>query len=91
LWSRAEELTWSPHSPAGIAEIEASLDAEGMLCRWKTVLRGNGHSSRPGRAKDPTLLSAGYLDPPFSLPVAIDAPMAGGGGGQRNAVPGYRV
>ncbi|TPG60653.1 xanthine dehydrogenase family protein molybdopterin-binding subunit [Roseomonas nepalensis] len=91
LWSRAEELAWSPHSPAGLAEIEASVDAKGMLCRWKAVVRGNGHSSRPGRAKDPTLLSAGYLDPPFPLPVAIDAPMAGGGGGQRNAVPGYRV
>jgi len=91
LWSRAEELAWSPHSPAAIAEIEAAVDAEGMLCRWRTVLRGNGHSSRPGRAKDPTLLSAAYLDPPFALPVAIDAPMAGGGGGQRNAVPPYRV
>lgn len=91
LWSRAEELAWSPHSPAGIADVEAAVDAEGMLCRWRTVLRGNGHSSRPGRAKDPTLLSAGYLDPPFPLPVAIDAPMAGGGGGQRNAVPGYSV
>ena len=90
-WSRAEELAWSPHSPAAIADIEAAIDAEGMLCRWQTVLRGNGHSSRPGRAKDPTLLSAGYLDPPFPLPVAIDAPMAGGGGGQRNSVPGYRV
>ncbi|MBI0535965.1 xanthine dehydrogenase family protein molybdopterin-binding subunit [Roseomonas sp. KE2513] len=90
-WSRAEELAWSPHSPAAIADIEAAVDADGMLCTWRTVLRGNGHSSRPGRAKDPTLLSAGYLDPPFPLPVAIDAPMAGGGGGQRNSVPGYRV
>ena len=91
LWSRAEELAWSPHSPAAIAEIEAAVDAEGMLCRWKTVLRGNGHSSRPGRAKDPTLFSAAYLDPPFPLPVAIDASITGGGGGQRNAVPCYRV
>nr|WP_245215987.1 molybdopterin cofactor-binding domain-containing protein [Pararoseomonas baculiformis] len=91
LWTRAQELAWSPHSPAGLAEIEAALDADGMLCRWRMVLRGNGHSSRPGRAKDPTLLSAAYLDPAFPIPVAIDAPMAGGGGGQRNAVPGYRV
>jgi CO/xanthine dehydrogenase Mo-binding subunit len=91
LWSRAEELAWSPHSPAGLAEVEAAVDAEGMLCRWRMAVRGNGHSSRPGRAKDPTLLSAAYLDPPFNLPVAIDAPLAGGGGGQRNAVPSYRV
>ena len=91
LWSRAEELAWGPLSPAGLAEIEASVDAEGRLCRWRTVLRGNGHSSRPGRAKDPTLLAAAHLDPPFTHPVAIDAPLAAGGGGQRNAVPGYQV
>ncbi|MBO1078017.1 molybdopterin cofactor-binding domain-containing protein [Roseomonas haemaphysalidis] len=91
LWSRAEELAWGPLSPAGMAEIEAAVDAEGRLCSWRTVLRGNGHSSRPGRAEDPTLLAAAHLDPPFPLPVAIDAPLAAGGGGQRNAVPGYAV
>ncbi|MBC9175723.1 molybdopterin cofactor-binding domain-containing protein [Pseudoroseomonas ludipueritiae] len=91
LWSRAEELAWGPLSPAAMAEIEAGVDAEGRLCHWRTVLRGNGHSSRPGRAKDPTLLAAAHLDPPFTHPVAIDAPMAAGGGGQRNAVPGYEV
>jgi CO/xanthine dehydrogenase Mo-binding subunit len=91
LWSRAEELAWGPLSPAGMAEIKAAVDAEGRLCRWRTVLRGNGHSSRPGRAKDPTLLAAAYLDPPFTHPVAIDAPLVAGGGGQRNAVPGYEV
>jgi CO/xanthine dehydrogenase Mo-binding subunit len=91
LWSRAEELAWGPLSPAGMAEIEAAVDAEGRLCRWRTVLRGNGHSSRPGRAQDPTLLSAAFLDPPFALPVAIDAPLAAGGGAQRNAVPAYHV
>jgi CO/xanthine dehydrogenase Mo-binding subunit len=91
LWSRAEELAWGPLSPAGLAEIEAAVDADGRLCSWRTVLRGNGHSSRPGRAEDPTLLAAAHLDPPFPLPVAIDAPLAGGGGGQRNAVPGYAV
>lgn len=91
LWSRAEELAWGPLSPAGLAEIEAAVDAEGMLCSWRTVLRGNGHSSRPGRSTDPTLLAAAHLDPPFPLPVAIDAPLAGGGGGQRNAVPFYAV
>ncbi len=91
LWSRAEELAWGPLSPAGLAEIEAAVDAGGQLCSWRTVLRGNGHSSRPGRSPDPTLLAAAHLDPPFPLPVAIDAPLAGGGGGQRNAVPGYAV
>ncbi|WP_241665251.1 molybdopterin cofactor-binding domain-containing protein [Teichococcus oryzae] len=91
LWSRAEELGWGPLSPAGLIRIEAGIDGSGQLCHWNAELRGNGHSSRPGRAKDPTLLAAAHLDPPFRLPVAIDAPLAGGGGGQRNAVPGYSI
>jgi len=90
-WSRAEELGWSPHSPAGTVAIEAAVDAEGRLRRWRSTLRGNGHSSRPGRAADPTLLAAAWLDPPFATPVAIDAPLPAGGGAQRNAVPGYAV
>jgi CO/xanthine dehydrogenase Mo-binding subunit len=91
LWTRAEELAWGPLSPAGMIDIEAAVDADGLLCQWRSVSRGNGHSSRPGRAPDPTLLSAGMLDPPFNHPLAIDAPLAAGGGAQRNAVPGYRV
>jgi CO/xanthine dehydrogenase Mo-binding subunit len=91
LWSRTEELGWGPLSPAGLIRIDAAVDADGRLCRWDAELRGNGHSSRPGRAAHPTLLAAAHLDPPFPLPVAIDAPLAGGGGAQRNAVPGYAV
>jgi CO/xanthine dehydrogenase Mo-binding subunit len=91
LWSRAEELGWSPFSPAMLVEVEAGADAAGNLLSWHQLVLSNGHSSRPGRAKDPTLLAAGMLAEPFTMPPSINPPLAGGGGAQRNAVPPYRI
>lgn len=90
-WSRAEELGWSPFSPAMLVEIEAEADAAGTLLRWTQDGTSNGHSSRPGRGKDPTLLSASYLADPFPVPLALNPPAAAGGGIDRNAVPAYRA
>jgi CO/xanthine dehydrogenase Mo-binding subunit len=90
-WSRAEELGWSPFSPAMLVEIEAEADQGGTLLRWSQEAMSNGHSSRPGRGKDPTLLSAAYLAEPFPVPLAINPPALAGGGIQRNAVPPYRT
>jgi CO/xanthine dehydrogenase Mo-binding subunit len=90
-WSRAEELGWSPFSPAMLVEIEAEADQAGTLLRWTQDGISNGHSSRPGRGKDPTLLAASYLAEPFPVPVAINPPPAAGGGIERNAVPAYRA
>ncbi|WP_237214562.1 xanthine dehydrogenase family protein molybdopterin-binding subunit [Falsiroseomonas oryziterrae] len=91
LWSRAEELGWSPFSPAMLVEVEAEADAGGTLQRWSQQGWSNGHSGRPGRGKDPTLLAASMLAEPFPVPLSINPPAAGGGGIQRNAVPPYRV
>lgn len=90
-WSRAEELGWSPFSPAMLVEIEAEADAAGTLLRWTQDGTSNGHSSRPGRGKDPTLLSASYLADPFPVPLALNPPAAAGGGIDRNAAPAYRA
>lgn len=90
-WSRAEELGWSPFSPAMLVEIEAEADAAGTLLRWTQDGTSNGHSSRPGRGKDPTLLSASYLAEPFPVPLALNPPAAAGGGIDRNAAPAYRA
>ncbi|MXP62674.1 xanthine dehydrogenase family protein molybdopterin-binding subunit [Roseomonas sp. M0104] len=90
-WSRAQELAWSPHSPATLVRVEASLDAAGRLRHWRSEITGNGHSSRPGRARSPTLLAAQDLEAPFPHPVAVNAPAKAGGGAQRNAEPGYAI
>lgn len=91
LWSRAEELGWSPVSPAMLVEIAAEADAAGTLARWSQAITSNGHTGRPGRGALPTLLAASMLAEPFAVPPSIDPPLAGGGGAQRNAVPPYRL
>jgi CO/xanthine dehydrogenase Mo-binding subunit len=91
MWSRAEELGWSPFSPAMLVEIEAEADAQGTLLAWRHQVTSNGHSGRPGRGALPTLLSASMIADGFGVPLSINPPLAGGGGAQRNAVPPYRV
>jgi CO/xanthine dehydrogenase Mo-binding subunit len=89
LWSREDELGSSPFGPAMAIEIAADLDADGEVLAWRGDIWSNGHTMRPGRAALPTLLAASQLAKPFQRPVSLDPPIAGGGGSQRNSVPGY--
>jgi CO/xanthine dehydrogenase Mo-binding subunit len=91
LWTRAEELGWSPFASAMLVEIEAGADAAGNIVDWRSRIISNGHSSRPGRANDPTLLSGAYVGGGVPIPPSINPPIAGGGGAQRNGVPLYRI
>jgi len=88
-WSRADELAWSPFGPAMCVELEADLDEAGAVAAWRHTIWSNGHTSRPGRAKVPALLGAWYLDKAFERQPAINPPMAGGGGAERNSIPPY--
>jgi CO/xanthine dehydrogenase Mo-binding subunit len=91
LWSRADELRHSPFGAAQVVELQAHVDAAGMLTHWQHELWANGYSSRPGRAKVPTLLAASERADAAALPLPINPPLASGGGADRNAVPAYRV
>lgn len=92
LWTRADELGWSPFSSAMVVEIEAGVDASGAITEWKQEVLSLGHSSRPGRNPIPTLLATEYMDQGSAIPAAINPPLAAGGGAQRNAIPaGYRI
>jgi CO/xanthine dehydrogenase Mo-binding subunit len=88
-WSRADELVWSPVGAAQVVDLEADLDAKGEIVAWRHDVWGNGHVSRPGRAKTPKLLAAQHLAKPFAPHVAVNPPLAGGGGSERNAIPHY--
>ena len=88
-WSRADELAWSPFGPAMCVELEADLDDAGAVAAWRHTIWSNGHTSRPGRAKVPALLGAWHLDKAFERQPAINPPMAGGGGAERNSIPPY--
>jgi CO/xanthine dehydrogenase Mo-binding subunit len=89
LWSREDELAWSPMGAAQLVDIEADLDADGEIVAWRHDVWGNGHVSRPGRGKSPTLQAAWQLAKPFPRLVAVNPPLNGGGGSERNATPGY--
>ena len=90
-WSREDELAWAPFGSAMAVDIAVELDADGEIAAWRSDVWSNGHSSRPGRAKTPTLLAARHLAKPFETIPAINMPISTGGGSDRNAIPGYDI
>ena len=88
-WTREDELAWAPFGSAMAVDIAVDLDASGEVLAWRGDVWSHGHSSRPGRAKTPTLLAARHLAKPFECIPAINMPIATGGGSDRNAIPGY--
>ncbi|MET0964119.1 MAG: molybdopterin cofactor-binding domain-containing protein [Noviherbaspirillum sp.] len=88
-WSRADELSWAPFGPAALVDLEAEVDGAGNVLSWRHSVRSNGHSNRPGRAPTPALLGSWHTAQPFPPLLAVNAPLAAGGGAERNALPGY--
>jgi nicotinate dehydrogenase subunit B len=89
LWSREDEMAWAPLGAYQAVDIEADLDDKGEIVGWRHDVWGNGHVSRPGRGKTPTLQAAWQVAKPFPRGVATNPPLAGGGGSERNATPLY--
>ena len=89
-WSRSDELTWGPLSPAMTATVAARL-VDGRIDGWDYDVWSTGHTSRPGYAGTPGLLALQHLATPVALPAPVDPPHATGGGTTRNALPGYDV
>jgi len=88
-WSRADEMSHAPFGAAMTIEIEADLDANDEIVGWRHQIWGNGHTARPGRADNPTLLAASELATPFPRAISVDPAPASGGGSDRNSVPLY--
>lgn len=89
LWTREQELANAPLASAHLVDLRATLSEDGQITRWSHELWSNGYSSRPGRAGASVLLAAPHLPHGQPAPIAINPPLAAGGGGDRNAVPGY--
>ena len=87
-WSREDEFAWEPYGAAMCVSLAASLDARGRVASWQHELWSNGHTNRPGRAKQPTLLAAAQLAKPMALAPAVNPPLPYGGA-DRNAIPYY--
>ena len=90
-WTRSQEFSSAPFSPAMRVQIRAMTDGAHRLRDWHHELWSQGHSSRPGRAEVPVLLAASEINEGTARAVAINPPLASGGGADRNAVPGYNI
>lgn len=88
-WTREDELGCAPFGAAMAVELRAGVSADGLVTDWQHELWSTGHSLRPGRSKIPVLLAATLLEQPFPAQIAVNMPLANGGGGERNSVPLY--
>ncbi|MGI8329243.1 molybdopterin cofactor-binding domain-containing protein [Actinomadura scrupuli] len=91
VWSRQDELAWSPVGSAMVADVAAGLGPDGRLVSWTYDVWSYGHTARPGYAGSPGLLGAAHLARPHPLPPSADPPLAAGAGTARNAVPPYTI
>jgi nicotinate dehydrogenase subunit B len=70
LWSRADEMSWEPFGPAMVADVTASVDANGTITDWSYELWSNGHTARPGYAPRHGLLADAHRAVVTMLPPA---------------------
>ena len=87
-WMRDQEHGWEPYGPAMVTKVRGALDGNGRIVDWDYDVWSNTHSTRPGGAG--ALLAARYLAQPFAAPPPVPIPMPEGGG-DRNAIPLYRL
>jgi CO/xanthine dehydrogenase Mo-binding subunit len=87
-WMREQEHGWEPFGPAMVTKIMASLDGNGAIIDWDYGVWSNTHSMRPGGAG--SLLAAQHIAQPFPVPPPKPLPQPEGGG-DRNAIPLYRL
>ncbi len=90
LWSRADELSWSPFGAAMRMAVSAGLDEAGTITEWNYEVWSPPHVARPGIGDGVNLLAASHLSSPHAPAPANDVPRPSGGG-DRNAVPIYRL
>jgi CO/xanthine dehydrogenase Mo-binding subunit len=91
LWSRHDEMAWSPLGPAMSVRLQAGLDAQQGLTFWQHTVWSQGHGTRPGRQATPALLGSWLTAKAFPVLMAENAAMSVGGGSERNAGPPYNL
>jgi CO/xanthine dehydrogenase Mo-binding subunit len=89
VWSRADELSWSPLGPAGVVRISADCGPDGNVLSWRHEIWSGSFISRPGMTPNPAFLAASHRAGGEEIRSAGEPPQERGGGASRNAVPGY--
>lgn len=90
MWTRADELSWSPFGAAMRVELEGALDEYGNVVEWRHAVWSPPHMARPGFGDGVNLLAAQSLEHPHAPGPPNEVPRPYGGG-DRNAVPLYRL
>jgi nicotinate dehydrogenase subunit B len=89
LWSRSEELGWSPFGAPMRTQVSVGLGEDGRLTHMNLDILTASHVRRPGFGG--VNLLAGYLRADPIHDEVRDVPLAYGGGGDRNALPLYAI
>jgi CO/xanthine dehydrogenase Mo-binding subunit len=89
VWSRPDELSWSPLGPAGVVRLSADSAADGTVLSWRHEIWSGSFISRPGMTPNPAFLAASHRSGGEEIRSAGEPPQERGGGASRNAVPGY--
>ena len=89
VWSRPDELSWSPLGPAGVVRISADCAPDGDVLSWRHEIWSGSFISRPGMTPNPAFLAASHRAGGEEIRSAGEPPQERGGGASRNAVPGY--
>ncbi len=87
-YTREQEHLWEPYGGAMMTEASAVLGPDGRIADWDYAVRSPTHLTRPPGAGQ--LLSARMLETPFAAPPPKALPQPEGGG-DRNAIPLYRL
>ncbi len=89
VWSRSDELGWSPFGPAGVVQIAAECGEDGAVLSWRHEIWGGSHISRPGTTPTTAFLAASHRAGGEEIRAGGEPPVERGGGAGRNSVPGY--
>jgi nicotinate dehydrogenase subunit B len=87
-WMREQEFGWEPLGPGMVTELEASLDAENRIVRWRHEIWSNRHNDRPDTAGG-TFVGR-EVQPPFPPQNGSPIPMPEGDA-HRNSNPLYTL
>src|SRR4029079_6436349 len=70
VWSRPDELSWSPLGPAGVVQISADCGRDGTVLSWRHEIWSGSFIRRPGMKPTPAFLAApSRASPRPSLPL----------------------
>jgi nicotinate dehydrogenase subunit B len=88
VWSRQDELGWSPLGSAGVVTMSADVDDGGDVVAWRHEIWSGSYMGRPGLTPTTPFLAVSDRDAE-QMRAGGEPPLANGGGTGRNSVPGY--